>query len=262
MANTLDEMQLTDSKRAQVRRILDEYRQVVANWNREHAEQRKALMQQLREARRDGDAEAAEAARKQLEELAAEFKQLWQNAKTQLADLLTPEQLSRLEEALKRHRNRARLFFGALGRLDLTDAQRQQAREIFEAARAAAEKTDDPRGKRRILAAAWRKVREEVLTAEQREQLDKMRRRFVLVRGLERLNLTEDQKAEIEVIAEETRQAMAEAESPEARREAVQAGRRKIIEEVLTERQRQQLREWARRRPVPAGRPRGAGEQD
>ena len=117
--------------------------------------------------------------------------------------------------------------------LNLTDEQKAQVKEILDAAHEKAKAADTPEAKRDIMKAAHEKIRNTVLTEEQRKKMDEKRADQAgggkgpfgagLMERLEKLNLTADQKEKVRAILEDAH--------------------KKIINEVLTPEQRDQLTE-------------------
>ena len=104
---------------------------------------------------------------------------------------------------------------------------------------------------------AFAKIRDTVLTDEQRKKLEEMRKRFMRrpsPGGLapRELNLSDEQRKTIKEIIADARGRATEADSHEARREIFRAAHKKIVEEVLTDEQRTKAKElrdrWRKRR--------------
>ena len=64
-----------------------------------------------------------------------------------------------------------------LGRLDLTDQQREQVRTIMQEAHQQAQKAEDRDQRQKILKDAWDKAVKDVLTDQQRQKLEEMKQR-------------------------------------------------------------------------------------
>ncbi|MFP4107424.1 MAG: Spy/CpxP family protein refolding chaperone, partial [Phycisphaerae bacterium] len=95
----------------------------------------------------------------------------WEKIKT---DVLTDEQRKKLEEMRKPGKGHGR-GDGPLAKLDLTETQKTQIREIVQAGRKKAAEAEGKEAKMKI----YREIREklrEVLTDEQEKQLDEMRK--------------------------------------------------------------------------------------
>lgn len=81
--------------------------------------------------------------------------------------VLTDEQRQKLAQMHHRH-----MMFA---KLNLTDAQKAQVKDILTAARADASKATDPAAKKAIFKAAFDKIKTDVLTDAQRQQLEQMK---------------------------------------------------------------------------------------
>ena len=123
------------------------------------------------------------------------------------------------------------------GALDLTEEQQAAIEEIRDNAREAAQAAETPEARREILQAAHEEILA-VLTAEQLEKLEQLRARVWQGKagpwgprgGREymawlfgALDLTEEQQAAIEQIREDAIAAAQDAETPEAKRQIMQA---------------------------------------
>ena len=123
-----------------------------------------------------------------------------------------------------------------LGKLDLTDEQKEVVAQLVEDSR--------------------KKLHEDieaVLTDEQLEKLQQLRDHEVK-RPFEALDLTEEQKAAVEEIREKAKTDAEAAETREARQEIRQAAREEILS-VLTEEQIAKLEQLREERPRGRGRP-------
>lgn len=223
----IKELDLTAEKEAQVEQIFKTHRQAVANWASENADDVKELRERIAEAREAGENEKAKAAREKLRKLFQSRAQLRKDLLEQLGEVLTDEQMKKVKtrfrpRVLARHR-----ILAAIRRLDLTEEQKAQIKEILDAARAEAKEAEGPKAK--IFEAAFKKIRTEVLTDEQRKKLAQMRKHFRPGQGpFAGLDLTDEQRQEIRAIMEKAR--------------------KKIHDEVLTDEQREKLK---RRRKGP-----------
>lgn len=138
----------------------------------------------------------------------------------------------------------------------MTEAQQAQVREIMDAARQQAEGVESREERREIFRAAMEKVRDEVLTDEQRQQMEEQREQWRQRREennpMNRIGASEEQKTQAKAIMDAARQQAEGVESREERREIFRAAMQKVHEEVLTEEQRQQMdemrKQWEERR--------------
>lgn len=94
-------------------------------------------------------------------------KAAWQDIRTNVLTEPQREQLAQM------HHGHGRM--GVLGQLNLTADQKAQVKTIFQQARTDAANATDPQAKKDIHKQAWQKVRTEVLTDAQRQQLDQMK---------------------------------------------------------------------------------------
>jgi len=169
-------------------------------------------------------------------------------------EVLTEEQRAQAEK------NRVRQeLLGMLRGLRLTSEQHERINAIHQAAMKKLETADTERTRREIVDAAMADVTANVLTPEQREQLETFRRRGAPPppppatqpttqpapppTPLERLNLTADQQKQIEKIRQDYAGAIENAQTPQERREAMRSAMKKIRDDVLTDDQRKQLDE-------------------
>ena len=126
--------------------------------------------------------------------------------------------------------------------LNLTEEQRARIKEIRQQAKADAAKATDEKAKREIRRAANEKIKNEVLTAEQRAKLEQMRKE-IRCPVLNKLNLTEDQKAKVKEIMATAREDAKKAPDKEAKKAIFKAAWEKIKNQVLTAEQRTKLEE-------------------
>lgn len=276
----IEELKLTEKQEAPVRQILTTYRQGLASWTQQNGPAMRELFAKLgRGGGRRGQegAEAAktvtEAERKEatekLRELQKKRIELTENVLKQLKDHLTEEQMATAQRVLGRGQRRGpTLSLAMLRRLDLTAEQQAKVKEIMAAARQAA-KDKEPRGRAEALRDAMQKIEKDVLTAEQRQKLEKLTKeapRRGAVGMFAGLDLTEQQQKKIREIQASLRQKLTAAEGREAKREVYQA-MQKEIEAVLTPEQREKLqqrrkemREGSRRERPDRGRGGGANK--
>ena len=255
-----EELQLTAEQQTRIEQILEIHRQATRNWWNENEADVRALREDLKTAQEAKDEEAIKAAEAKLRERIGTQGQQWRNLITELSEVLTQEQRDKARQLLQQHASSpsARLLL-ALRRLNLTKEQQAKAEQILRDARAEADKVQDPKEKAKkleqALKAAVEKIRKEVLTDKQREELAKLEQQMAqwqrrgrgdgrdIFRGLD---LSEEQKAKIAEMQKKARDEAAKAETPDAGREIVRAANKKIIEEVLTDEQRQKLRQQFR----------------
>ena len=126
--------------------------------------------------------------------------------------------------------------------LNLTDEQRTRIKEIRQQAKADAAKATDKEAKQAIFKDANEKIKNEVLTAQQRAKLEQMRKE-IRCPVLKKLNLTEEQKAKVKEIMATAREDAKKAPDKEAKKAIFKAAWEKIKNQVLTAEQRTKLEE-------------------
>ncbi len=180
-----------------------------------------------------------------------EKRAIMEQARADILEVLTDEQLLILEEMKQqiqqRSRRRGGPEQGLIHALDLTEEQLAEIAEIRARAKAALADAETPEERQAILEAARQAILD-VFTDEQIEQLQRMldnrkqqcdRTRDHILRLVNlvcRLDLTEEQIAEIQAIRDRAVAALQDAETPEQRLDIIQAAREAILD-VLTEEQ-------------------------
>ncbi|NLF32401.1 MAG: periplasmic heavy metal sensor [Planctomycetes bacterium] len=259
LEQVLRQLDLNERQRVQIDRILREAREQGRQQRTEAAEALRQAAEALRQARRNGDEEAAEQARQRLQALREGQQQTLQNLRRQIAAVLTPEQRERLDR-LMGPGGRFDAFLQAVRAIELQPAQQRQIRQIAAEADAGARTRTSDEEKARTYRQAHAEIMD-LLTEEQkdalRRQVAQQERRREMQGVFADLDLTAEQRQSVERIQAEVREQVASTDSPEARREALRQGQRRIITEVLTDEQRLQLRRQMRDRFGP-----GAGPED
>ncbi len=206
----------------------------------ELTEEQQAFIQETMEAAR---------AAVQAAETAEEKQQIMEQAHDAILSVLTEEQLALLEQIrtmLQAGERRTASGIpgipGILADLDLTEDQIAFIQETLAAAREAAAAAETPEAKREIMQEAHELILT-VLTDEQLEQLQSAmgdcqpdRPVLGLPPAFDELGLTEEQLAAIADIREAAKIAAEAADTPEARREIMEAAHQAILD-VLTEEQ-------------------------
>ena len=133
--------------------------------------------------------------------------------------------------------------------LNLTDEQKQQVETILRKARADAEAASDPQARQQVRRSAFQQI-EKVLTDEQRAKFTQFRQEqglglpgHPLLNALRQLNLTDAQKAQVEQIVRQMRADVEKAADLPAKQQIRETAMRKIRLEVLTDAQREQLKQ-------------------
>ncbi|MFW6154217.1 MAG: Spy/CpxP family protein refolding chaperone [Planctomycetota bacterium] len=258
LEQVLRQLDLTESHREQIDRILQDARRAGRRRRTEAAEAFHEAMCDLRQAHHAGDDEAFDQALQRLEALRDQRHETLQDIREQIEAVLTPEQRERLDR-LMGPGGRFDAFVKAVEAIDLQGDQERKVRDIAADADTQAKAQPDLRRKGRIYRQAHETIRD-LLTDEQKDHLQRrlamrMRRRRIQ-RMFADLNLTAEQRQAVEAIHAEVREQVTDTDSPQARRGALREGHRRIITEVLTDEQRRQLREQMRDRFGP-GEPRG-----
>ncbi|HUW83735.1 MAG TPA: Spy/CpxP family protein refolding chaperone [Phycisphaerae bacterium] len=270
------ELTLTPDQRDQVQQIVDRHQQQMraafsdgeqAAKLREHREKMRTLRRDLQDARREGDNQKVEGLQKQMDELAKQDPMLKERQAMldQIEGVLDGEQKVKFREirddllgpgrSVAPDLTNPAVLRQAVSSLKLEDAQRDQIRELFR----------EHRGKLGELSGAApdkhaelnKKLYEDVvakLTPEQREQLEQWRpddRRLmmlqnprVLRRMLERMELRQEQKTEIDALFERSDQDNRNTERGD--RQVRRQRGEKLLEDVmnvLDENQKKQLTE-------------------
>ena len=174
----------------------------------------------------------------------------------------------------KRHQRGERKF--KRRGMKLTEEQRKKAREIMKKAFQDAKDAETREEKMKIIKAARKKIREEVLTKEQRAKIDEMKKRRGKGRkcdkdkrrgkdrkcgksdrrcrkgerkfGRRGIKFTEDQRKQAREIMKEAIKEAKNAKSREEKMKIFKAARKKIHEDVLTKEQRAKIGEMRKRR--------------
>jgi len=242
------ELNLTADQQPQVEQILHTHRQAVGNWRRENEVQVKVLEKKSLEARQAGDTDAQNAAQQELDGIKASLKHLNETFLKQLAEVLTPQQVEKAGELVEPRPAAPVRYAAVLKMLNLTEQQMAKAREILNQAEGDSAKALSPAAGRHIIKETLEKLKKEVLAEPQRDRFDQLMREGMAGKAAGRpanlpadLNLTEEQKAKVEAIEKEGREAAAKAQTPQDKREAVRVMRKRILDEVLTREQRRQL---------------------
>lgn len=148
----------------------------------------------------------------------------------------------RNQRMMQRNRHRpARPMAG----LKLTAEQKEQMKSIRESATEEMKQAKTPAEKAEVRKATAEKIRD-VLTEEQRAQIDSQRQ------GLRRpgrhLNLSDEQKAQVQEIMSDARKEAKDAKTPEARKDIMDAAKKKV-KALLTPEQLESVNDAGKNRP-------------
>ncbi len=136
--------------------------------------------------------------------------------------------------------------------LNLTADQKAEVKAILQQARADAKNAADPQAKRQIRQAAFVKIKDTVLTDQQRAKLQQMHRGRMAMMALRQLDLTADQKAQVKAIMQQARADAQATTDDGAKREIWKSAFGKVRDTVLTDPQRAQLEQMkARHQKAP-----------
>lgn len=244
----LHDLNLSEDQREQIGQLLQNQREQVRQFMQDHGQAMRDARQAMAEARRSGDEEAMDAARQQFQDLMDQRRQLHEQFRTDLAEILSDEQLTQLDRLIGPG-SRVERFVEDVRSLDLTDEQSQQIDQILNRARAAAEDTDNTGQKVQVMARAHRAIMD-VLTDEQRQQLHQRMRRQMQDRLHERigdaLELTDEQAEQFQQATANLREAMAASDSREDHQAAMEQFR-SDLEGFLSDEQLQKLRRMHQR---------------
>lgn len=253
MDRVMSELNLTADQQEKVRQIAETQRQALEAWMKEHGQELRDLQGKLQEALKDPKGDKAQGIREQLDKLQASRKPLHDELLKKLSEVLTSDQMAKAKEILT---PRPGMMPGGPGgpggegplaqirALKLDDKQQAQVKEIADAAMAEAQKATDVGAKGKIWHDAFDKIRDTVLTDQQRKLLQEMRGKNDPLADLQKLNLTEDQRTKIQDIVQQSRKDAEKADSTEAKTQIFQAAHKKIMDEVLTADQKKQLADW------------------
>jgi Spy/CpxP family protein refolding chaperone len=238
------ELGLSEEVQAQVLQIFETHKQAVADLRSENQAAFESLREQLHAAKEAGDEETVAALHEQMKELMAGWRQLHEDLKASLSEVLTEEQMAQLRPRARHGRPGPRGQFSMFSDdLGLTEEQIKQAKAIFAEAREAAGEVETCEAKMELIKVAMQRVYDEVLTEEQQARADELKERMKSFGLPEELKMTEEQHAQAATICEEVKAAVEAAETREEKWEALRAGFQRFGDEVLTEEQRQWFEE-------------------
>jgi hypothetical protein len=251
MEGLRDELNLTSRQEPQVEQLYRTLRQAQANWMSENGTEYRALVTKIRDARKSGDREASLDAQKKLRDLMASRSQLEDNFFNQLGDVLDEQQTAK-----------ARTVFGRRGssrRADRAGGPPADPMRVLMAMRGLDLSPQQRTRVSAILAKAVAAIEQQVLTALQRQQLDRKvggrassrapgGRPSRLVSEFRRLGLSREQQARIEAMERDAAAQAAKMDSAELKRQILDDLHRRVYEEVLTDEQRRRLDQTQSRR--------------
>lgn len=137
-----------------------------------------------------------------------------------------------------------------LSKLDLTEDQKAKVKAIMDASKADLEKAETPEAKRKVFQESMEKIKA-VLTAEQKTKLEEALKARMAggpgARMLAGLDLTDDQKKQVETIMKGVHEKMQAATEPQARMEIMKAAFKEIRDKVLTADQQKKFDEMQKK---------------
>ena len=258
-------IQLTEEQKPKLQQILQTHKEALENWRRQHEGEARAIREKIDQARQDNDAEALKAAREEFRALHDSRAELHKSLDAQLAEVLTDEQMGRARTYFKSlhprpgRQGRRGPGQGGLKQLNLTEEQQEKVRAILQDAHDQANKADSPEVRRQLMQDAFVKIEGTVLTPEQIEKFKTLKEQAI-ARGGEAgrdgprhrrgagLNLTDEQNAQRKAIMDEARATARQAESREEKRAILREATAKVHQDVLTDPQREQLKQQMKQR--------------
>jgi len=247
----LKEVKATEEQELRIKQILDTYRQANENLLREQGDVN-SLREQWRKAREANDREALQRLREQMRQLARQRRSSQVKACLEVLGVLEGQQKEKFVELALRRRlvpSQADQIRLVLGALDVPKPKLVLAEKILQRAQADEVRARGRRGAIGARGQVIRDIKAKVLTPQQAEKFDQLLRRG-RPDPYAGLDLTAEQREQIEKIRAEAREKMSQAD-PEQRREIFREAMRKIREEVLTPEQRE------KQAKLRAGRARG-----
>ena len=271
-SEALEQLDLTAEQKDKLEHALRESREDRQEMPRQERQQlrrqREQIRQDIESARQRGDDQAVEQARRKLQEFNEANRERLGDVRGQIAEILSPQQLARLAYLMGPGGHFERLVIMA-GQLKLTEQQQTELNAIAEKTRAAVQERmkefaehgpatrpqrpdeepgpDGPRPSRPLIQAE-RDVMN-LLNEEQKSELKRMFARRAATNVLDGmfrgLDLKADQKEKIVgIVAQEFGKLDPNAERPQMR-QAMPPIRKRIVDEVLTEKQKAILAERA-----------------
>jgi len=162
---------LTDEQKEQVQAKIQATKEAIAQWEQEHGEKAKELQKAMKEAKEAGNKEEMKRLGQELKTLMTERRRL-QQTMTGVLEVLTPEQRTKWAGF--------RLYRQMMMRYKKVGLTEEQTAKVREMANAAAKELGDPsdeKAARKAAVTLREDVEQNVLTAEQREALEKKPRK-------------------------------------------------------------------------------------
>ena len=246
-------LKLTDKEAQPVRNILAEYRKDLAQWAAKNGPEMAACQAQMKKYHQMRDPKvmvAIRAAMKRLGELSKEQVDKREAMLVKLKGVMTKEQFAQAADALRpRRRPRGQGFqerFHLLGKMKLT---KEQLTKIKAAAEGAMKPPADgsPR-KGDPMQLAWKKIVDEILTKENREELQvlmqKTGHRKMVLGILKMVKLTPEQSKKVDDLWDKAYKDAKK--NPKNKFDIYKSARGQVVDKVLTEEQRKQIAKMER----------------
>ncbi len=172
----IEKLGLSDEQAVEVREVFEKHREKVSKWREKNGEKIKKLHEKLREARESDDEEAVKEAKEKLHKLMEGRKELHESKLEELEEVLDEEQFERAKKMFERARSRHRKGKGKdlFKKLDLTEQQKEKVKEIRAEAKKEVKESDNLEEMHMIIHRANYRIKKEVLTDEQREELGEL----------------------------------------------------------------------------------------
>jgi hypothetical protein len=244
----IKDLKLTDAEAEPTRKILADYRKDLAEWAAKNGPEIAACQANMKKYHQMRDAKVVAAIRKSMKRLGELNKEQVDKREAMLVKLkgvLPKEKYAQAADALRpRKRPRGQGFqerFHQLGKMKLTDGQLAKIKSLTEAAMKPTPDGSPRKGS--PMQEAWKKIVDEVLTADNRTQLqDLMRKsghRKMVLGVLNSVKLTADQSKQVNALWDK---AYASAKShPKSKFDIYRGARSHAIDKILTAEQRKFL---------------------
>lgn len=243
-------VQPTADQEAQLEQVWRTYLQSLDNWDRQNGPPLEMLQQRRDDAIQTNDADTLRATRRKLQALLATRGALFQSLAHQMEDILDEKQLPQARKVLQSPSHGADVL-RAMDQLKLTELQKAEIQAVIDnAARRTGKNAPALRAK--AMDDAIETIRQTLLRREQNARLSTILRqqqaqakRQALLADIE---YTDEQKTRIRAILAEARTQAQALDDPKAKRAIREQARRKIRQEVWTDRQREQFHQgWIER---------------
>jgi hypothetical protein len=244
----IKDLKLTDKEAKPVGKILADYRADLAKWAAKNGPEIAACQKDMKKYHQMRDPKVmvqVRAAMKRLGELTKEQVDLREAMLVKLKGVMTKEKFALAADALRpRQRPRGQGFqerFHLLGKMGLKEEQLTKIRSITE--EAMKPPADGSPRKGNPMQLAWNKIVDEVLTAENRKQLQGLMQeaghRKMVLGILKKVTLTPEQSKKVDAL---WNKAYADAEkTPKNKFVIYRAARIEAVEKILTDAQRKQI---------------------